>query len=116
MNTLNVSTFPFGWVQCRSGLKMSVKVGKSFYCEPRVDGVDVEYAAVEIGYPSTKITELMEYAENEYEPTDTVYAWVPVSVLLKVIYDNGGIGDGDEVGTPDNTEEDISEFLKKWFD
>lgn len=33
----------------------------------------------------------MEYAENPDEPTDTVYGYVPVSVVEAVINSRGGI-------------------------
>lgn len=33
----------------------------------------------------------MEYAENPSEPTDTVYGYVPVSIVEAVINSRGGI-------------------------
>jgi hypothetical protein len=35
--------------------------------------------------------ELMEYAEDPVDPTGTVYGWVPVELVNKLIDKHGGI-------------------------
>lgn len=72
------------------GTKLSVQASWGHYCSPRQDRA-IPYDSVEIGFPSVKIDELMEYAEDSDRPTDTVYGYVPVDVVNKVIESRGGI-------------------------
>jgi hypothetical protein len=80
-------------VECADGFTMSVQGNNGAYCEPRDDsGV---YSEMEIGYPSEKEELLMPYMEQafsdkETDPTDTVYPYVPVEVILQVIAKHGG--------------------------
>lgn len=76
-------------VTCADGLRLSVQASCTHYCTPR-DSVG-PWVAVEVGYPSERVEELMEYAENPDEPTDTVYGWVPVEVVEAVVEKHGGI-------------------------
>lgn len=41
--------------------------------------------SVEIGFPSKEIPELNPYKVGEDHPTDSVYAYVPLSVLALII-------------------------------
>ena len=77
-------------IVCGDGLKMSVQAGGFLYCSPRVDGAS-HYDSVEIGFPSERIEEIMEWAEDAKHPTDTVYGWVPVDIVDAVIEKHGGI-------------------------
>ncbi len=74
---------------CKDGFTMSVQAGPYAYCAPRDDYGP--YVAVEIGFPSQKEYLLMEWAENEENPTRTVYANVPVNVVIEVINKHGGL-------------------------
>ena len=76
-------------ITCADGLKLSVQASFSHYCSPR-DSVG-PWTAVEIGYPSERVEEFMEYAENPDDPTETVYGWVPVEVVEAVVNSRGGI-------------------------
>lgn len=76
-------------VKCEDGYSVSIQAGWGIYSIPREDA-DV-YIAVELGYPSEADVELMCYAENEDNPTNTVYGFVPVSVIDKVLEKHGGI-------------------------
>ncbi len=76
-------------ITCKSGLTLSVQASSSAYCDPREDSGP--YLSVEVGFPSRKIEEIMEYAEDHDYPTETVYGWVPIQLVEKVINDNGGI-------------------------
>ena len=49
------------------------------------------YTKFEIGFPSEKVDVLMDYAEEPDSPTDTVYGWVPVDLVVKIINEHGGI-------------------------
>jgi hypothetical protein len=76
-------------ITCKSGLKMSVQASFSHYCTPRND--DGPYQEVEVGFPSVKVDDLMEYAEDARRPTDTVYAHVPTTLVEQIVNDNGGL-------------------------
>ena len=80
-------------IVCQDGFTMSVQVGYSLYSTPKK--VAKRYSAVEVGFPSDHEPLIEEYAENffEEEPnyTDTVYPYVPVAVVDKVLKKHGGI-------------------------
>ena len=83
-------------IHCTDGFSMSVQVGYSLYSTPKK--IAKRYSAVEIGYPSDheplieKWAEFTPFDEDE-EPdyTDTVYPYVPVKVVDKVLKKHGGI-------------------------
>lgn len=76
-------------IVCKNGLTLSVQASSFHYCSPRNDSGP--WNKVEVGYPSRKIEDLMEYAENPAAPTETVYAFVPHDVIEKIVLDNGGL-------------------------
>jgi len=81
-------------VECADGFRMSVQARDGLYCIPRLDA-QARYTAVEIGYPSVEEPLIMSYAEERRRPTDTVYAYVPSSVVTLVLAKHGGIVDGE---------------------
>jgi hypothetical protein len=76
-------------IECADGFKMSVQASQFHYCSPRDN--KGPYTAYEIGFPSEKEEALMPYAEDEDNPTETVYGWVPVAVINAIITKHGGI-------------------------
>ena len=82
-------------IVCSDGFEMSVQVGYSLYSEPKK--VAKRYSAVEIGFPSEDEPLIEKYAESYYDPdvdfkyTETVYPYVPVKVVNKVLKKHGGI-------------------------
>ena len=84
-------------IVCVDGFEMSVQVGYSLYSTPKK--IAKRYSAVEIGFPSDHEPLIEEYAEfipfgdEDEEPdyTDTVYPYVPVKVVDKVLKKHGGI-------------------------
>ena len=80
---------------CSDGFKMSVQVGFSLYSTPKK--VAKRYSAVEIGYPSDHEPLIEEYAECytfeelDIDFTNTVYPYVPVKIVDKVLRKHGGI-------------------------
>ena len=79
-------------IVCADGFKMSVQVGFSLYSIPKK--VAKRYSAVEIGFPSEHeplIEEFAERVEDEIDYTDTVYPYVPVKIVDKVLKKHGGI-------------------------
>ena len=84
-------------IVCADGFSMSVQVGYSLYSTPKK--VAKRYSAVEIGFPSEpeelikEWAEFLPFGEEDEEPdyTDTVYPYVPVGVVDKVLKKHGGI-------------------------
>ena len=79
---------------CEDGFSMSVQVGYSLYSTPKK--IAKRYSAVEIGFPSEHEPLIEEYAEtfhqeDETDYTDTVYPYVPVAIVDKVLKKHGGI-------------------------
>ena len=80
---------------CSDGFTMSVQVGSSLYSTPKK--VAKRYSAVEISFPSEDEPLIEKYAESYYDPdvdfkyTETVYPYVPVRIVDKVLKKHGGI-------------------------
>ena len=91
MNHMTSSRLPK--IVCSDGFEMSVQVGFSLYSTPKK--VAKRYTAVEVGFPSDHEPLIEEYAENFFEEapdyTGTVYPYVPVGVVDKVLKKHGGI-------------------------
>jgi len=79
-------------VTCVDGFTMSVQANESAYCEPREDYQT--YTKVEVGFPTEEDSLLMPYAEDADKPTETVYGWVPATVVALVCAKHGGVVDG----------------------
>lgn len=77
-------------VELGDGMLLSIQAGEFWYSLPGCNG-DIEYDAVEVGYPTMEEELLMPYAENPGKPTDTVYGCVPVDIVDKVLEKHGGI-------------------------
>lgn len=75
-------------IECKDGFTMSVQASRTHYCSPRLD--EGFWSSVEVGYPSEREELLMPYVENAAEPTETVYGYVPICVVAKVIDKHGG--------------------------
>lgn len=71
------------------GFVMSLQASNFHYCEPRED--EGPYSSFEIGYPSEPEELLLPYAEEPERPTDTVYGYVPASVIEAVVAKHGGL-------------------------
>ena len=81
-------------IVCMDGFTMSVQVGYSLYSKPKK--VAKRYSEVEIGYPSEHEPLLEEWAETIFEDgsidyTNTVYPYVPVKIVDRVLKRHGGI-------------------------
>ena len=81
-------------VICADGFRMSVQAHDGAYCEPRADA-QRRYTLVEIGFPSVEEPLIMPWCESPDEPTDTVYAYVPVDVVTNVLVKHGGMVEGE---------------------
>ena len=77
---------------CQDGFKMSVQVSNGHYCSPRKDFEDAQnYYQMEVGFPTQSEPLLLDYAEDRDKPTETVYGYVPVEIINKVITKHGGL-------------------------
>lgn len=74
---------------CNDGFSMSVQGSATHYCEPRK--TQDWYQSLEIGFPSEEEPLINQYAETEGDWTETVYGYVPIEIIQKVIDKHGGI-------------------------
>jgi len=81
-------------IVCADGFEMSVQAHQGGYCTPRINNAD-RYTAVEVGFPNQIDELLLEYCEDEGNPTETVYGYVPVTTVSLVIAKHGGIISGE---------------------
>lgn len=77
-------------IVCMDGFKISVQASHRTYCTPRAD-MAYPYHHVECGFPSERVEELMNFAEDHDHPLDTVYKYVPVGVVNNLITRHGGV-------------------------
>ena len=78
------------FIECADGFTMSAQASEYHYCSPRLTAAH-PYAEVEVGYPSERCESLMPYAEDADAPTQTVYGWVPVTIVEQLIDLHGGV-------------------------
>ena len=76
-------------IVCADGWSVSAQAGDGLYSIPRWEAGD--WIAIELGYPSAADPRLMQYADDRDKPTDTVYGYVPVSLVDQIIEEHGGI-------------------------
>ena len=74
---------------CNDGYSISVQASSFHYCMPRLDGVQ-NYESVELGFPSKEDELINDYAEGD-DYTKTVYGYVPIEVVERLIEKHGGI-------------------------
>lgn len=75
---------------CNDGFSISVQASEFHYCEPQLNGVQ-DYESVELGFPSVEDELINEYAEDCMNYTETVYGYVPIEIVEKLIEKHGGI-------------------------
>ena len=80
---------------CVDGFSMSVQASEHSYCSPKSDSRPLagKWEDVEVGYPSDPEDLLTPYAENPSKPCDTVYGWVPSTVIAEIVEKHGGLVD-----------------------
>lgn len=102
-------------ITCADGFSLSVIAGRGNYCTPRpsilpgalyagLEDVPSDYPGpyteVEVGFPSARPEPWAawgKYAESPEDPTQTVYAYVPVDTVHALIESHGG-----EAGEPND--------------
>jgi hypothetical protein len=80
-------------IVCADGFSMSVQASDVAYSAPRNNMGP--YTAVEVGYPSSEDSILLQYAENPDHPTDSIYSWVPIETVQQCIEAHGGMVSGE---------------------
>lgn len=76
-------------IVCLDGFSISIQASRSAYCSPREN--EGPYSHVECGFPShTPGWELLTYAEDGCDPTNTIYPWVPYDVVRAELLSHGG--------------------------
>lgn len=77
-------------LQLADGTSLSVQAGRHSYCSPRDN--HGPYQTVEVGFPSHVPPETWkEYAEDWDSPTNTVYGYIPLVLVMLFIGAHGGI-------------------------
>lgn len=101
---------------CQDGYSISIQANENAYCQPRITQYQegniwhvingdcvgygkrprnydsenyIPYESVELGYPSEEDELINEYAEDE-DYLETVYGYVPIEVVEKLIEKHGG--------------------------
>lgn len=77
-------------VFCKDGFNISVQANDAVYCLPRENRADGAYTHVELGFPSEEEELIMEYADEPGKPKKSIYCYVPVEVVEKLIEKHGG--------------------------
>lgn len=78
-----------GWVVCADGLRMSIQAHRGGYCNPRDSrGPWNEF---EVGFPSEKVDEIMQWQDGDGDPTQSVYSYVPADAIAQAIINHGGL-------------------------
>jgi len=79
-------------VECVDGYEVSIQCQSTSYCTPRENLLNVAYyTEFELGFPNMSDELLDGYAESHEDYTDTVYPYVPRSVVEALIEKHGGI-------------------------
>ena len=90
---------------CADGFQISIQASQYHYCRLRRDGC-IDYKRVELGFPSQAEEMIRDYAEDD-DLTRTVYGYVPVELVDRVLQKHGGIAGYRNAG--EETEETV------WF-
>lgn len=111
-------TFGNSRIECKDGFSMSVIAGPGTYCHPRPAllpefppgrGVGYEvpysysgpYTHVEVGFPSSRPSPWRtwkKFCEDGDNPTGTVYGYVPIEIVKRLVKFHGGEKDGMDNG------------------
>lgn len=76
-------------IVCNDGFSVSAQGSSFHYCSPRI--TDDSYTAIELGFPSQEDELINSFAEDNSQYTETVYGWVDMEIVEKLIDKHGGI-------------------------
>lgn len=98
-------------VQCADGFEISIQASIWHCCQPRVSGF-YDYERIEVGYPSAPVPELAQWKTRTFggvlPDEQSIFTWVPVSEVDRLIAAHGGITDTIGKGLRDYDGEDES--------
>lgn len=80
---------PTKHVLCRDGFHISIQANDYTYCEPR-ENKAWPYSEVELGFTS-ELDNLIDIYAEDPDTTETVYGYVPIKVVNKLIKKHRGI-------------------------
>ena len=86
----NIIMHRYERVVCRDGFTVSIQASETNYSEPRETHAE-RYTSVELGFPSRREELIIDWAEDQDRPTETVYGYVPVQTVNLMIAKHGGI-------------------------
>lgn len=76
-------------IEYKDGFSISVQANEFTYCTPRKNRA-WPYSEVELGFPSS-IDDLIDNLAEDPGTTETVYPYVPIEIVNKLIEKHGGI-------------------------
>ena len=80
-------------VVCADGFTISMQASHMTNCDPRDNAGP--YSEIEMAYPNRGDSLIQRYAENQYQPTGTVYGRVPADIVRRLIAKHGGVVAGE---------------------
>ena len=83
-------------IRCKDGFYISVQATFCHYCFPR-ETFAGPYEEVELGFPSEADPFIEDYAEDPNDAPDTVYGYVPIDIVERLIKKHGGIVEDQEL-------------------
>lgn len=78
-------------IKCKDGYTVSLQAGRTWYCLPKENLKDGNYIAVELGCPNEPDILINHYAEDKTDYKNTIYPYVPVATVEKLIEKHGGV-------------------------
>lgn len=78
-------------IECKDGFSISVQAGYGKYSMPSTNIETGEYFLVELGYPSEPDVLINHYADDKTNYKNTIYPYVPVVVVERLIEKHGGV-------------------------
>ena len=78
-------------IRCYDGFEFSAQASSGHSCTPRQNLKSCDYEEIELGYPNRVDETILEYAVDKGNPTETIYPYVPIDVVNKLIILHGGL-------------------------
>lgn len=76
-------------IKCADGFTVSIQASEMHYCDPRDN--KGPYVSVELGYPTQEEPLIIDFAEEMEKPTQTVYGYVDVGIVVAMVNKHGGV-------------------------
>ena len=76
-------------VKCVDGFEVSIQASHFHYCQPRDSAGP--WTHVELGFPTARVTSLREYRDGPPPDTGTVFGYVPIEKVARLLNRHGGL-------------------------